>query len=116
MGYVADVLEAGQHLLSLINDILDLSKVEAGRMELELDDVSIPDALRSGLTMQGERAIRGGITIELACDPDEIVVRADERKLRQVVYNLLSNAVTFTPSGGHIDVSARVTDGFVEVA
>ena len=116
MGYVADVLEAGRHLLSLINDILDLSKVEAGRMELELDDVSIPGALQSGLTMQGERAIRGGITIELACDPNEIVVRADERKLRQVVFNLLSNAVKFTPSGGHIDVSARVLNGFVEVA
>jgi signal transduction histidine kinase len=65
--------------------------------------------------MHAERATRDGITLDLACDPDEIVVHADERKLRQVVFNLLSNAVKFTPSGGRIDVSARVMDGFVEV-
>jgi signal transduction histidine kinase len=116
LGYVSDVQEAGRHLLSLINDILDLAKVEAGRMDLELVDVSIPETLRSGLTMHGERAARDGITLELTCDPAEIVVQADERKLRQVVFNLLSNAVKFTPAGGHVGVSACVTDGFVEVA
>jgi HAMP domain-containing protein len=63
LGYVEDVLDAGKHLLSLINDILDLAKVEAGRMELELADVSIPQALRSGLTMHGERATQAGITL-----------------------------------------------------
>jgi len=116
MGYVADVLESGQHLLSLINDILDLSKVEAGRMELELSDVSLPLALQSGLTMQGERAGKTGITLGLSVHPEDLVVRADERKLRQVVFNLLSNAVKFTPPGGRVDVSARLTDGVVEVA
>jgi signal transduction histidine kinase len=115
MGYVGDILESGQHLLSLINDILDLSKVEAGRMELELSDVSLPLALQTGLTMQGERAGKTGITLGLSVDPDDLVVRADERKLRQVVFNLLSNAVKFTPPGGRIDVSARLTDGVVEV-
>jgi signal transduction histidine kinase len=116
VGYVDDVLDAGRHLLSLINDILDLAKVEAGRMELELTDVSIRAALESGLTMQGERATRGGIALGLRVDPEDIVVRADERKVRQVVFNLLSNAVKFTPSGGRIDVSAEMTDGMVEVA
>jgi signal transduction histidine kinase len=116
LGYVEDVLEAGRHLLSLINDILDLAKVEAGRMELELAEVSIPQALRSGLAMQGEQATRGGISLGLNVDPKEILVRADERKLRQVVFNLLSNAVKFTPSGGRVDVSAQLTDGVVEIS
>ncbi len=116
LGYVDDVLDAGRHLLSLINDILDLAKVEAGRMELELADVSLAQTLQSGLTMQGERATRDGITLDLTVDPGEIVIQADERKLRQVVFNLLSNAVKFTPPGGRIDVSAQMTDGVVEVA
>jgi signal transduction histidine kinase len=115
LGYVDDVLDAGRHLLSLINDILDLSKVEAGKMELDISDVSLRDALESGLTMHAERAARAGvaITLELA---EDITVQADERKLRQVVFNLLSNAVKFTPAGGHVDVSAHEADGVVTVA
>jgi two-component system, NtrC family, sensor kinase len=116
MGYVGDVLEAGQHLLSLINDILDLSKIEAGRMELELGDVSVPQALNSGLTMHGERANRNGIALNLTAEPEVGVIRADERKVRQVIFNLLSNAVKFTPPGGRVDLSAFVADGMVEVA
>jgi signal transduction histidine kinase len=116
LGYVSDVLEAGRHLLSLINDILDLAKVEAGRMELELADVVLGDALRSGVTMHAERATRAGIELELTLDPRIVIIRADERKLRQVVFNLLSNAVKFTPQGGRIEVSASPADGFVEVA
>ena len=116
MGYVGDVLEAGQHLLSLINDILDLSKIEAGRMELDLGNVSVPQALNSGLTMHGERADRNGITLTHTVGPEVGVIRADERKVRQVIFNLLSNAVKFTPPGGHVDVSAFVADGMVEVA
>jgi signal transduction histidine kinase len=114
--YVEDVLEAGQHLLSLINDILDLAKVEAGRMELALGDVSILDTLESGLTMHQARASRNEITLKLTIDPDVGAVRADERKVRQVVFNLVSNAVKFTPSGGRVDVSARRHDGVVEIA
>jgi signal transduction histidine kinase len=116
LGYVDDVLDAGRHLLSVINDVLDLSKVEAGRMELELTEVSVPETLRSGLTMQEARADRNGVKLGLAIDPDEIVVQADERKLRQVVFNLLSNAVKFTPPGGRVEVTAHLTDGVVEVA
>jgi len=116
LGYVDDVLDAGRHLLSLINDILDLSKVEAGRMELDLADVSLRHALESGLTMHAERAARTGIALGLKLDPEEITIRADERKLRQVVFNVLANAVKFTPAGGRVDVSAEMTNGVVEVA
>jgi signal transduction histidine kinase len=116
LGYVDDVLDAGRHLLSLINDILDLAKVEAGRMELDLAEVSLPETLKSGLTMHGERARGEGIDLVLEVEPAEITLEADERKLRQVVFNLLSNAVKFTPAGGRIDVSAHLSDGIVEVA
>jgi signal transduction histidine kinase len=116
LGYVEDVLEAGKHLLALINDILDLSKVEAGRMQLELSEVSLPDTLQSGITMHGERASRDAVTLGLSFEPDDIVIEADERKVRQVVFNLLSNAVKFTPAGGRVDVSAHLDDGVVEVA
>jgi len=114
--YLDDVLLAARHLLSLINDVLDLSKVEAGRMELELSEVSLPEALETGLTMQEERAREARITFGLAVDPAEITVQADERKLRQVLVNLLSNAVNFTPPGGRVNVKACLRNGVVEVA
>jgi signal transduction histidine kinase len=114
--YLDDVLLAARHLLALINDVLDLSKVEAGRMELELSEVSLPETLETGLTMQEGRAKEARVTLGLAVDPAEIVVQADERKLRQVLFNLLSNAVNFTPPGGRVDVSACLEDGVVEVA
>jgi signal transduction histidine kinase len=114
--YVDDVLQAGRHLLSLINDILDLSKVEAGRMELELEDVSLADVLQAGVTMHAERAARAGVKLELESDGGGLTLYADERKLRQVVFNLLSNAVKFTPRNGTVSVSARASDAIVEVA
>jgi signal transduction histidine kinase len=116
LAYVNDVLEAGRHLLSLINDVLDLAKIEAGRMELELSQVAIPELLRGAISMHSERASRGEIELALRNEPEEIIVMADERRVRQIVFNLLSNAVKFTPSGGRIDVSARAHDGRVEVA
>ena len=114
--YVNDVLAAGRHLLSLINDVLDLAKIEAGRMELELSQVAIPDLLKSAVSMHSERAERGGIALALTTEPAEIGITADERRVRQIVFNLLSNAVKFTPAGGRVDVSARLDDGRVEVA
>ncbi len=115
-GYVDDVLDSGRHLLALINDILDLSKVEAGAMELDLAEVSLRNTLESSLMMHAERATREGVVLGLMLDPDEITVRADERKVRQVVVNLLSNAVKFTPAGGRVDVAALARIGTVEVA
>jgi len=114
--YLRDVLTSGQHLLALINDILDLSKVEAGRMDLELDEFSLPDALEHGLTMLRERASNHGIALELTVDPAVDLIQADERKVKQVVFNLLSNAVKFTPDGGRIDVSARADGDDVLIA
>jgi signal transduction histidine kinase len=112
--YIADVLEAGRHLLSLINDILDLSKVEAGRMELELADIRLRPVLESGLAFHAETASRAGVTLGLRCD-DGLVIEADERKVRQVVFNLLSNAIKFTPAGGQVAVSVASGHDVVEV-
>jgi len=114
--YMRDVLEAGEHLLSVINDVLDLSKVEAGRMELELSEVSIREVLERGLALHAERASRAGVALGLHLQSDDLAVRADERKVRQVVFNLVSNAVKFTPRDGRVDVSAHATNGVVEVA
>ena len=113
---VEDVLAASEHLRSLINDVLDLAKIEAGRMELELSRVAIPDVLRSAVSMHSERASRGGIDLALTSEPEEITVTADERRVRQVVFNLLSNAIKFTPDGGRIDISARADDVHVEIS
>ena len=106
--YVRDIRDSGRHLLELINEILDLSKVEAGRMELEPTALSLPDLLEHGLAMVRERAARHGIAISLAVAPDVGVIWADELKLKQVVLNLLTNAVKFTPDGGAVDVSAEL--------
>jgi signal transduction histidine kinase len=116
LAYVADVLAAGKHLLELINDVLDLAKIEAGRMELVLSDVAITDLLRSAVSMHSERADRAGIALGLTTDPAEISIAADERRVRQIVFNLLSNAVKFTPADGRVDVSARLDNGQVEFA
>jgi signal transduction histidine kinase len=114
--YLRDILASGRHLLSLINDILDLSKVEAGRMELELDRFDLPAALENTLTLVRERASRHAIALEVGIDPALGEVVADERKLKQIVLNLLSNAVKFTPEGGRIALAAALADGSVEIA
>ena len=114
--YQKDIHASGQHLLSLINDILDLSKIEAGRMELELTDFDLPTALDNALTLVRERAGRRNITLQMSVDERLGEVRADERKIRQVVLNLLSNAIKFTPEGGRIEVGAMPKDGFAEVS
>jgi signal transduction histidine kinase len=116
LAYVNDIREAGKHQLSLINDLLDLAKIEAGRMELELSQVAIPELLRGAVSMQAERASRAGVKLALKTEPAEIMVTADERRVRQIVFNLLSNAVKFTPAEGRIDVSAHLENGHVEVA
>jgi signal transduction histidine kinase len=114
--YLKDIHASGQHLLSLINDILDLSKVEAGRMELELTDFNLPVTLDNALTLVRERAGRHGIALHITVDDRVEHVQADERKIKQIVLNLLSNAIKFTPEGGRIDVRASPGDGGVEVS
>jgi signal transduction histidine kinase len=114
--YVNDIVGSGRHLLSLINDILDLSKVEAGRMTLEPAAFSLSNALTDGVTMVRENASRHRINVSMDVAPDVGVITADERKVRQVVFNLLSNAVKFTPDGGRITVTAARAAGEVRVA
>ena len=114
--YLKDIYASGTHLLSLINDILDLSKIEAGRMELELTDFHLPTALDSALTLVRERAGRRAIALHTNIDGQLGEIRADERKIRQVVLNLLSNAIKFTREGGRIDVAAVQRDASVEVS
>jgi signal transduction histidine kinase len=95
--YLRDIYASGTHLLSLINDILDLSKIEAGRMELELTEVDLPTALDNALMLVRERAQRRSLTLHKDVDAEVGQIQGDERKIRQVVLNLLSNASKFAP-------------------
>jgi signal transduction histidine kinase len=114
--YLKDIHESGEHLLSLINDILDLSKIEAGRMELELSSFHLPTAISNALVLVRERAMRHGVQLRSEIDPRLAEFQADERKVKQVLLNLLSNAVKFTPDGGRVDVSAKLDTDCVEIA
>jgi len=108
--YVSDILGSGQHLLSLINDILDLSKIEAGKMELELSRVKMKDLLKGSLVMIKEKALAHGISLDTHTtgELEELEIMADERRLKQVMFNLLSNAAKFTPDGGAITVVGKM--------
>jgi signal transduction histidine kinase len=114
--YLDDIISSGNHLLSLINDILDLSKVEAGQVELEVAPFSLRDALERGVVMVRERANKNGVRVALATDPEVDVVEGDERRIKQVIFNLLSNGVKFTPEGGAVDVKAVQVNGEVRVS
>jgi signal transduction histidine kinase len=114
--YLQDILSSGRHLLSLINDILDLSKVEAGRLELELGRFHLPTALDNALILVRERATRHGITLTQTVDPGVADIVADERKVKQILLNLLSNAVKFTPEGGRVGLTATAAEDAVTIA
>jgi signal transduction histidine kinase/putative methionine-R-sulfoxide reductase with GAF domain len=114
--YLKDIHSSGKHLLSLINDILDLSKVEAGRMELEPSRVDLDAAIGNALALIRERAQHHAITLGKDVDAALGTIVADERKLKQILLNLLSNAVKFTPDGGRIDVLARRVGDVAEIA
>jgi signal transduction histidine kinase len=114
--YLDDIISSGNHLLSLINDVLDLSKVEAGQIQLEVAPFSLREALERGVSMVKERATTNGIGLTLESGSDVGVVEADERRIRQVVFNLLSNAVKFTPEGGSVIVSSARINGEVRVS
>ena len=114
--YLEDILTSGHHLLALINDVLDLSKVEAGQVQLELAPFSIQDALERGVSMVREQATRNGVQVTLHANDGLHVVTGDERRVRQVIFNLLSNAVKFTSAGGSVDVTATRANGEVRVS
>ena len=114
--YTDDILSSGRHLLSLINEILDLSKVEAGRMELEVATFDLPLAIDNARTFVRERATKHGINLDVNVDERLGDFVGDERKIKQILLNLLSNAVKFTPEGGRIGIKARQGDGNVEIS
>jgi signal transduction histidine kinase len=105
--YLNDALQSSRHLLSLINDILDLSKVEAGKLKLEVTEIHLRNLLEGSLGIVKEKAIKHRLQLSTDIDGTQEVIQADERKLKQILYNLLSNAVKFTPDGGSVTISAR---------
>jgi len=109
--YIGEIFTSGQHLLSLINDILDLSKIEAGKMDLETEPVALAELLSNSLSIVKERAMSHHITLESALADDIGICLLDVRKLKQIAYNLLSNAVKFTPDGGTVRLSAQRVNG-----
>ncbi|MCK4961938.1 MAG: hypothetical protein KAS19_05600 [Anaerolineales bacterium] len=114
--YLNYVLESGQRLLTLINDILDLSKVEAGKQELELTDVDLQWFLENSLIMFKQKALKHGIDLSLETEQIPETIVADQNMLKRVIYNLLSNALKFTPDGGRIRVKALNCYGFPSFA
>jgi signal transduction histidine kinase len=114
--YLKDIHGSGQHLLSLINDILDLSKIEAGRMELDLGAFDLPNVIDTAVLLIRERAGRHGIVLQVTVDVGLGSIQGDERKVKQVLLNLLSNAIKFTPEGGRIEIRTQPVNGSVEVS
>ena len=114
--YVGNIITSGRHLLSLINDILDLSKVESGKMGLDLNSFPLRESLEASMNILRERALKAGLEFRMEIDPEaEVLIMADQRKLKQILFNLLSNAVKFTPSAGSVLLSARRDGEFIEI-
>lgn len=111
-GFISNVLSSSRHLLQLINDVLDMAKVESGKMQLQLKPVRVSELLENSVNVIRETASRKGIAVECEVDAkvSECQLLADEIKLKQILFNLLSNAVKFTSSGGRISLQARIRD------
>ena len=114
--YLNDIFTSGKHLLALINDVLDLSKVEAGKLEMELETVDLRRLLEGSLVIVRERALSHSITLSLDMADDIDTIKADERKLKQIVFNLLSNALKFTPDEGEVGIRTHRNSEFVEIS
>jgi signal transduction histidine kinase len=114
--YLDDILASARHLLSVIDDVLDLAKVEAGQIELKVAPFSLGDVLERGVLIGRELASSDGVRVSLSSGPDVGVVVGDERRITQVIFNLLSNAVKFTPAGGSVDVAATRVDHHVQIS
>jgi signal transduction histidine kinase len=114
--YVNNILTSGKHLLSLINDILALAKVESGKMELELSGFSLLESLSASLMILQEKATKGGIELNLDLAPEnDVSIEADPRKFKQIMFNLVSNAVKFSTAGGTVSVAAVRAGDFMEI-
>lgn len=116
LDYSRGILDSSHRLLSLINDILDLATIEAGYMTLETEPVDIHTLLASVLALTRERARKQNLNLEFDCPPEIGSIIADERRLKQALFNLMSNAIKFTPSGGTIAIRARRVDGEVALS
>jgi len=114
--YLNDIFTSGKHLLNLINDVLDLSKIEAGKLEVELEKVDLRQLLEGTLVVVRERALRHDIRLSLDMADNIDTIAADERKVKQIVFNLLSNAMKFTPDKGEAGIRARKSDSVIEIA
>ncbi|EGF91283.1 non-motile and phage-resistance protein [Asticcacaulis biprosthecium C19] len=113
--YAGDILGSGQHLLSLINDILDMSKIEAGKMTLRIEPVSLDEVIEDTLRLVRQRAEKAGLKIRVHM-PQLPEIEADFRALKQILLNLLTNAIKFTPQHGTVTISAAMTDNNVHIA
>jgi signal transduction histidine kinase len=114
--YLRDILSSGKHQLALVNDILDLSKVEAGRMELDVTRFSLSALVANASAMLREKASQKGVQITITTDVTLGSIDADERKIKQVLFNLLTNAIKFTPSGGTVTIAGQRTSVEVTVS
>jgi signal transduction histidine kinase len=114
--YLDDIFTSGKHLLALINDVLDLSKIEAGKLEIEREAVDLKALLDSSLVVVRERALAHGISLSLDMADDIGSIAADERKVKQIVFNLLSNAIKFTPDNGEVGIRATSSDAIVSIS
>jgi PAS domain S-box-containing protein len=108
-GYATDINESGIHLLDLINDVLDMSKIEAGKLELREEVISLRDAFLSTLSMMRERALARSVRVLADLDGNDVTAWADERAMKQILLNILSNAVKFSRDGGVVTGELRVT-------
>lgn len=102
-----DILDSGQHLLSLINDVLDLAKVEAGRMDLATEELDLNELIEESCRVMRERLERAQLELKTILPPEGALLRGDHRKIKQILLNLLSNAIKFTPEGGRITISVQ---------
>ena len=114
--YAGDIYNSGTHLLALINDILNLSKLEAGKFQLQEQTVDLAIAVEACMRLIETQAQQADLKLSVALDPEALFVRADDRRLRQILINLLSNAVKFTPEGGSVSVKSARRNGGLAIS
>lgn len=115
LDYSRDILRSGRHLLAVINDVLDLSRSEAGKMVLKRENMDLRDVINDCATMVREQCMGANLALEVAPMPDQIALDADPAKLRQIVLNILSNAIKFTDGGGTVSVAAQASEDMVQL-
>ncbi|ATU08048.1 sensor histidine kinase [Methanohalophilus portucalensis] len=114
--YLSNILYSGKHLLDLINDILDLSKIEAGRMDFEGEDINISEVIIETITMLGPVAEKKDVNMKCTNGPESLEIHADSMKIKEIMHNLLSNAIKFTPENGEVKVNLKVIDDQIHVS